>query len=296
LISDIHAGCWGGATFGFGDSGLFKALSSQLDFVGLHLLGFIVLDGLVGGVVSSRMDWFPEAFSGPLLELGNACDREAGNEGFTNTSLFVDVVVLLLIELDVPGRWPSVIVALLWLEVDLEDGRGELSLLRLLGPDILAEAFTTLLSGRGVLGVLLLRLLATELPRLTPEGDCTLHLLLTLSDLFIMALCTNPPIPFVGDTGLPNLSGEIRPWEGDIAKPRISDVESKFGATKFWALDSGIGDPIFLEGFSTASELLEPCSKVIFLLDGSIRSFSGFSARETSWDIPGICTLLEFNL
>ena len=33
----------------FGDSGgLFKALSSQLDFVGLHLLGSIVLDGLRG--------------------------------------------------------------------------------------------------------------------------------------------------------------------------------------------------------------------------------------------------------
>lgn len=101
------------------------------------------------------------------------CDRDAGNEGFTNTSSFADAVVLLLIEFEVPGRCQSVIVALLWLEVGREEGRGEPSLLKVMGLDTLAEVF---------------RLLATELPRLRPEGDCTLHLLLTLSDLFIMAL------------------------------------------------------------------------------------------------------------
>lgn len=57
LISDIQVGCCGGATgLGFGDSGLFRALSSQLDFVGLHLLGSIVFDGLLGGVVSIRKE------------------------------------------------------------------------------------------------------------------------------------------------------------------------------------------------------------------------------------------------
>ena len=52
LISDIHAGCGGGAAFGFGESGLFKTLSSQLDFVGLHRLVSMVFEGLEGGVAS----------------------------------------------------------------------------------------------------------------------------------------------------------------------------------------------------------------------------------------------------
>jgi len=54
LISDIQAGCCGegGASFGFGDSGLFSALSNQLDFVGLHLRVSLGLEGLLGGVVS----------------------------------------------------------------------------------------------------------------------------------------------------------------------------------------------------------------------------------------------------
>lgn len=54
LISAIHEGCCGGGTtvFGFGESGLFKALSNQLAFVGLHLLESIVLEGLDGGVLS----------------------------------------------------------------------------------------------------------------------------------------------------------------------------------------------------------------------------------------------------
>lgn len=46
-------------------------------------------------------------------------------------------------------------------------------------------------------------LLAIESPRFKPEFACTLHLLLTLSDLRIIALCTKPPSPFVGDGGRP---------------------------------------------------------------------------------------------
>ena len=42
-------------------------------------------------------------------------------------------------------------------------------------------------------------LLAIESPRFRPAFDCTLHLLLTLSDLRIIALCTKPPRPLVGD-------------------------------------------------------------------------------------------------
>jgi hypothetical protein len=47
LISAIHAGCAGGGCFSLGESGLLRALSSQLDFVGLHRF-----EGL-GGDVSS---------------------------------------------------------------------------------------------------------------------------------------------------------------------------------------------------------------------------------------------------
>src|SRR5579871_253579 len=43
------------------------------------------------------------------------------------------------------------------------------------------------------------RLLAVELCLDSPGAACALHLLLTLSDLLSIALCTNPPIPFVGD-------------------------------------------------------------------------------------------------
>jgi hypothetical protein len=67
----------------------------------------MVLEGVIGGVVSLREDWSPGAFSCPALTSEGICDRELGNEGLTNASLFVEVVVFLLIEPEV------VIVALL---------------------------------------------------------------------------------------------------------------------------------------------------------------------------------------
>lgn len=42
---------------------------------------------------------------------------------------------------------------------------------------------------------------ATESPLLRPVFDLTLHLLLTLSERFIIALSTKPPKPLVGETG-----------------------------------------------------------------------------------------------
>ncbi len=111
-------------------------------------------------------------------------------------------------------------VALLWLEVGRELGLGEFSRLRLTGLAVVLLLVSTLL-----------RLLVTELPLVRPGGDCTLHRLLTLSDLFIIALCTKPPMPFVGDGGLSSRSGEIRPWEGDIARLRLSDLESRGGSS-----------------------------------------------------------------
>jgi hypothetical protein len=71
--STIHAG-WllgGGAGLGFGDSGLFSAVSSQLAFVGLHLLVSIVFVGLEGGVIFSSWS-FVEMESGFVSGLGSA--------------------------------------------------------------------------------------------------------------------------------------------------------------------------------------------------------------------------------
>jgi hypothetical protein len=100
--------------------------------------------------------------------------------------------------------------------------------------------------------------LATELPRLRPGGDWTLHLLFTLSDLFIIALCTNPPIPFVGDAGRSRRSGEIRPCVGDIAIARPSESDSS-GGSSLWAGVNGIGEPIPPETLGLAcSESLDP--------------------------------------
>lgn len=84
---------------------MFNALSSQLDFVGLHLLGSMVFDGLIGGLdsflagesVSGVVSW-------PNFVSWGVWEREAGSAGLINTSLFVDAVMLLLIELEVPWR------------------------------------------------------------------------------------------------------------------------------------------------------------------------------------------------
>lgn len=110
-------------------------------------------------------------------------------------------------------------VALLWLELGLDVDNGVFSRLKLLGRASRVGEFKLL--PRGILERSWLLRLLTELPRVSPPGDCTLHLLFTLSDRFIIALWTNPPIPLVGDIGRSILSGEMRPWEGDIARERV---------------------------------------------------------------------------
>lgn len=49
--SAIQLGVWGFGDVILGDSGLAKALSSQLALVGLHRFGSIVLVGLIGNVL-----------------------------------------------------------------------------------------------------------------------------------------------------------------------------------------------------------------------------------------------------
>ena len=62
----------------------------------------------------------------------------------------------------------------------------------------------------GIAAIMLLRLDTTESARVRPGGEVTLHRL-TLSDLFIMALCTKPPRPLVGDVARIADDGPVRP-------------------------------------------------------------------------------------
>ena len=67
----------------------------------------------------------------------------------------------------------------------------------------------------GMAAIMLLRLDTTESARVKLGGEVTLHRL-TLSDLFIMALCTNPPSPLVGEV---ILVGEALPVLGEADVP-----------------------------------------------------------------------------
>jgi hypothetical protein len=70
-------------------------------------------------------------------------------------------------------------------------------------PDFVSRGgLPPLVSGTGARLPSVPRWPAIESPRFRPGAACVLHLLLTLSDRFIIALCTNPPNPFVGDGGL----------------------------------------------------------------------------------------------
>ena len=86
-------------------------------------------------------------------------------------------------------------LTVLWLEVGREPGSADDLWLSNLG--MLYDAGTAFLILPNPL-----RILAVESSRLNPGPACALHLLLTLSFLFSIALCTNPPMPLVGDGGL----------------------------------------------------------------------------------------------
>lgn len=93
-------------------------------------------------------------------------------------------------------------------------------------------------------------MLAIEFSLDKPDPACALHRLFTLSERFSIALCTKPPSPFVGDGGRSIRSGDIRPWEGDIANARLlgcrsppcDDVESDDGGSNLWLCRVGNGE------------------------------------------------------
>lgn len=87
----------------------------------------------------------------------------------------------------------------------------------------------------------LLRFETIELLRLSPCGSCVLHRFDTLSDLLIMALCTNPPRPFVGEVDRVR-SGDIRRWVGDAGTGSSVDV-SVWDGSSFGASDNVTGEP-----------------------------------------------------
>ena len=106
--------------------------------------------------------------------------------------------------------------------------------------------FSPLLAPGSSLGILYdpasppypLRELVIEFCLFRSEPGCALHRLLTLSERFMIALCTKPPMPFVGDGGR---SGALasRACEEDIdnVRPRstcsssvVEDARSDDGA------------------------------------------------------------------
>jgi hypothetical protein len=110
-----------------------------------------------------------------------------------------------------------------------------------------------------------LRLLATESTRFSPAAaGWALHRLLTLSDRFIMALCTKPPRPFVGEIDLSILSGEIRPDVGDIVtlrpRARVSSraAVSIEGGSNLCAAVTGSGEVILCAVGRTDGLSIEP--------------------------------------
>ena len=84
-----------------------------------------------------------------------------------------------------------------------------------------------------------------EFPLLRPGPACALHLLLTLSERFSIALCTKPPRPLVGDAGRSTRPGESRPCEGDIAKGRAIEI---FSPTDGYMVDGGSNLRLFVVG------------------------------------------------
>lgn len=86
----------------------------------------------------------------------------------------------------------------------------------------------------------LLRFEIMEFDRLNPCGICALHLFDTLSDLLNIALCTKPPIPFVGEVERLR-SGDKRRWLGEAAGS--STEVSAWRGSSFCASDKCTGEP-----------------------------------------------------
>lgn len=125
----------------------------------------------------------------------------------------------------------------------------------------------------------------TESARCRPVGDVTLHRF-TLSVRFIMALCTKPPIPFVGETGR---AGEVRPsGDGGLAA-FISNGYSILEGSSFCASESVRGDPSLPVkagelgcGDEFDDDHLDPSAAASRDIPGNCVRFDGISAKSGS--------------
>lgn len=235
LISAIQAGCaGGGGCFNLGESGLLRALSSQLDFVGLQRL-----EGLGGEVSSCGWSFSLKVDATDLLRLW----LWAGSAGLTNSRGARS-------SSRVPGR---VTVALLWLEVGRDEGSMELSLLSVGLSALDSEPYPA---------IALPRLLIVEFCLVKPGGVAVLQRLLTLSLRLSMALCTKPPMPLVGEVER-SRSGEILPCVGDMAIPRVarelsasSGMEpASDGGANFCESSRGRAEPLFVTGSTSPADM-----------------------------------------
>jgi hypothetical protein len=148
-----------------------------------------------------------------------------GNEGFVK--LVSAWIVSCSVSFTSLGfAWTT--VASLWLEPGLDGDKGEFSRMGFASGSISLPN-----AGRPTP----LRVLTIELLRLRLAGDCTLHRFDMLSERFIIALCTNPPRPFVGETGR---SGDARP--GDKGARSSDGCGSIFRASNR-GVDKGTGEP-----------------------------------------------------
>lgn len=217
-----------------GESGLLRALSSQLDFVGLQRL-----EGLGGEVSSCDGSFSLKVDATDLLRLW----LWAGSAGLTNSRGARS-------SSRVAGR---VTVALLWLEVGREEGSKEPSLLKAGLSDLDSVPYPAMA---------LPRLLNVEFWRVRPGGVAVLQRLLTLSLRLSMALCTKPPMPLVGEVER-SRSGDILPCVGDMAIPRAARELSASSATElasdgganFCESSRGSAEPLLVTGSTSPPDM-----------------------------------------
>lgn len=145
--------------------------------------------------------------------------------------------------------------------------------------------------------------LVAEFCRLSMDPGCALDRLLTLSDLFMKALCTNPPMPFVGDVGR-SVAFASRACDDDMLGVRsrpdcspsvVEIVRSDMGDASACASSAATSD--FRSGlllvevrvFEKALSRMEPVREVVSdftLSDGAgLASLAG--STEASRDMPG---------
>lgn len=270
-IFSIQLGCAGLEGDALGESGLANALSIQLDLFGLNRF-----DGLPKGDLRPP-SWSAEVLYVEWTDLLLLWLRE-GNVCLNDASSCVRV---------------TKVVRLLLLELGLEFGSWLLS--RPLAST--GSSFGMLYDPWRPLSPL--RALAEESCLCSPPSGCALQRLVWLSERFIKALWTKPPIPLVGDDGR-SLVLVRRAWDADIVgvRPRVGgSLVSVVTEDLVDCVRKGrslLAFPSEIEGVPEDLALHARSSRIEPNLDGvSDETLSGAglvvrsSFRGLSFDIPG---------